>query len=246
MPRSIPKKFFHFSLFFGSSLILLITVNILSIYLTLPDIKVWKSKNPDRTFLSQKHHINANKLRFQYIPLNQIPGELQECLILSEDASFYVHDGIDWFEIRKSITRNIKEHKFIRGGSTITQQVAKNLYLNKEKKISRKIKELFLAARIDRDLSKKRILEVYFNIAQFGKNIFGIKAAANYYYNKTPAQLTTAEIVQLISILPNPIIMHPKKLNRSLKWRCRVLVRRLYHYDKIDKVERDNLMQLYR
>jgi monofunctional glycosyltransferase len=137
-------------------------------------------------------------------------------IVLSEDWAFYQHNGFDWEQIQNSVETNLKKGKFARGGSTITQQVAKNVFLSNEKTIWRKVQEAVLAVRLERNLGKARILEIYLNIAEFGEGLYGIGPAARYYFKKSPAQLTAKEGAFLAMLLPSP-----KKY--SVSYRKRVL-----------------------
>lgn len=125
-------------------------------------------------------------------------------IVLSEDWAFYQHNGFDWEQIRDSIEKNIKMGKFARGGSTITQQVVKNVFLSNEKTLWRKAQEAVLAMRIERQLTKARILEIYLNIAEFGEGLYGIGPAARHYFSKSPGELTAKEGAFLAMLLPSP------------------------------------------
>ncbi len=125
-------------------------------------------------------------------------------VIVSEDGSFYDHNGFDWYELKQSLKKDLKTGHFSRGGSTITQQLAKNLYLNKEKSLFRKIREAIIASQIEDILDKEEILEKYFNVVEFGPKIYGIKAGAQFYFNKKVSDLTIAEGAWLAMLLPNP------------------------------------------
>ena len=139
-----------------------------------------------------------------YTDLVSIPDHLKWAVIVSEDAGFYVHQGIDFKEIDAAVKDNMKKKKF-RGGSTITQQLAKNLFLKREKTMIRKLREAILAVEIDAALSKRRQLEIYLNIIEWGPGIFGISEASWYYFGKTPMELTPLESAYLASIIPGPI-----------------------------------------
>lgn len=125
-------------------------------------------------------------------------------IVLSEDWAFYQHNGFDWEQIRNSIEKNLEQGRFARGGSTITQQVVKNIYLSNQKTLWRKVQEAVLAVRIERRLTKKRILELYLNIAEFGEGIYGVGPAARHYFNKSPSELTAKEGAFLAMLLPSP------------------------------------------
>ena len=165
------------------------------------------------------------------------PKHFFHSLILSEDASFYSHKGFDWFEIKESFMRNIVEWKFARGGSTLTQQLAKNLYLKPDKSFSRKFKEFFISKQIEKRLSKSQILEKYVNVVEFGKGIYGLKPASRHYFSKSPEDLNILESLYLVSLLPSPKRLgksfNTKKLSRSNLWRMKVILKRLYRTHKI-------------
>jgi monofunctional biosynthetic peptidoglycan transglycosylase len=140
-----------------------------------------------------------------YVVLGQVAPIARAAIIISEDGSFYSHNGFDWYEMRQSAEKNLASQGFRRGGSTITQQLAKNVFLNGEKSLFRKIKEAYLTWRLEKILSKDQILEKYLNVVELGPGIFGIKAAAQHYFGKAPGELNAAEGAFLAMMLPNPI-----------------------------------------
>jgi len=158
-----------------------------------------------------------------FTDLGSIPKHLQWAVLVSEDAGFYVHQGVDFKEIDAAVRDNMKKKKF-RGGSTITQQLAKNLFLKREKTMMRKFREAILAVEIDATLSKRRQLEIYLNIIEWGPGIFGISEASWYYFGKTPAELTPLESAYLASIIPGPYKYNYqfKKKLVSEKWMKRL------------------------
>lgn len=125
-------------------------------------------------------------------------------IMLSEDWAFYQHNGFDWQQIWDSFQTNLEKGHFVRGGSTITQQVVKNVYLSRDKTIWRKIQEAILTVRIERQVRKSRILEIYLNIAEFGEGLYGIGPAARHYFGKSPAELSAKEGAFLAILLPSP------------------------------------------
>lgn len=141
----------------------------------------------------------------EYTKYSQLPEHLVYALVVSEDASFFGHSGFDWREIYESFKKNISKGRFARGGSTITQQLAKNVFLSAEKSLIRKLREVFVARSIERKLSKPKILELYFNVVEFGPKIYGIKKASRFYFNTLPEYLTPVQSAFLISLLPSPI-----------------------------------------
>jgi monofunctional biosynthetic peptidoglycan transglycosylase len=139
-----------------------------------------------------------------WTPLNQISKKAQGAVLVSEDWAFYQHPGYDEKQIKEAIESSLEAHKLKRGASTITQQVVRNIYLTKNKSMSRKLRELWMATKVEKVLGKKKILELYFNIAEWGEGIFGISAAARFYFNKTPAELNAREGAFLAMLLPSP------------------------------------------
>jgi len=161
-----------------------------------------------------------------WTPVNAVPASLKKAVIAAEDANFYAHEGVDYEAIREAIKTDLQKGKFVRGGSTITQQVAKNVFLSREKTISRKIKELVLARRLDDTLSKSRILELYLNVAELGPMIYGVGHASMYYFGKHPSALTVRESAFLASMLPGPKVYNPyRKLDRVVRRSDRILRR---------------------
>ncbi|MCB0412590.1 MAG: transglycosylase domain-containing protein, partial [Bdellovibrionales bacterium] len=125
-------------------------------------------------------------------------------VIVSEDGAFYKHNGFDWFEMRESFEKNLEKGEIKRGGSTITQQLAKNVFLSADKTILRKLREAYLTYQIEKNFTKKEILERYLNVVEFGDNLYGIGPAARYYFKKSPSQLHVLEAAFLAMLLPNP------------------------------------------
>lgn len=136
--------------------------------------------------------------------LGSISKKAQGAVIVSEDWAFYQHPGYDEKQLKEAIHETIEEGKLGRGASTITQQVVKNIYLNKEKSLIRKVRELWMATKIEKVLGKKRILELYFNVAEWGEGVFGIGQASHYYFNKSPSELAAKEGAFLAMLLPSP------------------------------------------
>ncbi|HEY5764603.1 MAG TPA: biosynthetic peptidoglycan transglycosylase, partial [Candidatus Deferrimicrobiaceae bacterium] len=133
---------------------------------------------------------------------SSIPRSLRNAVIASEDANFYTHEGVDHEAIREAIKDDLRKGRLARGGSTITQQLAKNLFLSREKTVSRKVKEYVLARRIDDRLSKARILELYLNVVELGPMVYGVGHASWYYFGKPPSALTLRESSFLAAMLP--------------------------------------------
>ncbi len=158
--------------------------------------------NPDVFYLGP---INPS-----WTPLEQIPPHLRNAVLAGEDFSFYSHRGVDWFEVRQSIIKDIREWRFVRGASTITQQLAKNLFLSREKTLSRKLRELFLARRLEKTLKKDRILELYLNLVELGDGVYGVEEGARHHFGKEPMGLSLRESSMLAAMLPGPKVYDPE------------------------------------
>lgn len=152
-------------------------------------------------------------------PSAAIPSEMEWAVIVAEDANFYRHEGIDVKAIKNAIKYDLEKKRLARGASTITQQTAKNLFLSREKTITRKIEEIYLAKRMEQELTKGRILELYLNIVELGPMVYGIGHGAQYYFEKPARSLTPRECAFLAAMLPGPKkVYNPyRHLDRVLK-----------------------------
>ncbi len=137
-----------------------------------------------------------------------IPAEMKWAVILAEDANFYKHEGVDVKAIKNAIKHDLEKKSLKRGASTITQQLAKNIYLSREKTITRKIKELYLALRIEQELTKGRIIELYLNVVEFGPMVYGVGHASRYYFGKPASDLSPRESAFLAAMLPGPRVAY--------------------------------------
>ena len=177
---------------------------------TLPDVASLARANPNTTALIETRRAEAAEkgrplsLSWTWMPLACISPHLQKAVIVSEDASFYQHHGFDWEGLQEALTHNWEQGNLRRGGSTITQQLAKNLYLSSEKNLLRKAYEALIAWKLERRLRKKRILELYLNVAEWGNGVFGAEAAARHHFGKLAAELTEEEAALLAAMLPSP------------------------------------------
>ena len=192
--------------------LILIFISVLGLIylLTSPDISRLKKENPKKTALMKYREIESKKRNKVYkitqiwVSLNSISPYLTKAVLIAEDDKFWSHEGFDFEAIQKAIEKDAKKKKFAFGGSTITQQLAKNLYLDPSKNPLRKVREAIITWRMERLLSKKRILELYLNVVEWGNGIFGIEAASKHYYGKHSSELTPEEAARLAVILPNP------------------------------------------
>ena len=153
------------------------------------------------------------------MPLARMSPHLQRAVLVAEDASFYRHQGFDWEGLKEAVTRNWEKGALRRGGSTITQQLAKNLYLSSEKSLLRKAHEALLARELERRLTKKRILELYLNVVEWGEGIYGAEAAARHHFGTSAGDLTPDEAALLAAMLPSPRRYDPLRLTPHLSKR---------------------------
>lgn len=174
-----------------------------------------------------------------YVPLNKISQNLQKAVVLTEDSAFWDHGGFDLKEMQRSLEKNMAKGSFVRGGSTITQQLAKNLFLTPEKTLQRKILEAAITLQIEKHLTKKEILERYLNVVEFGPNLFGVKKAAQYYFKKDPGSLSVIESAFLAFLLPSPekysVSFFKKSLTPFARKRLNDIVNNMYRYHRIDE-----------
>jgi monofunctional biosynthetic peptidoglycan transglycosylase len=149
------------------------------------------------------------RLQWQPVPLARIPQHMRRAVIVAEDSRFYEHSGFDLIAIREALDYNIDRGRVVFGASTISQQTVKNLYLSPSRNPLRKWHEMFLTWGIEHHLRKSRILELYLNIVEFGRGIYGVQAAARHYYGEDVEQLTVAQAAELAATLPSPVKNNP-------------------------------------
>lgn len=171
-----------------------------------------------------------------YAPLKKISKHLQQAVIVTEDSAFYDHRGFDFMEIQRSFEKNLEQGRFARGGSTISQQLAKNLFLSSEKSLQRKMMEAVITVQLEKHLSKNEILERYLNVVQFGPKIYGVKEAAQFYFKKSPADLDLIESAWLAFLLPSPdkysVSFFKKQLTPFARKRLRQIVTNMYRFHR--------------
>ena len=202
---------------------------------TLPYGNVGKLRttNPGETAFMQEHREEAEgegkpfrKVQ-RWTPLNRISKDAVNAVIVAEDGTFWTHAGFDWFEFRESMERNMKEGRAARGASTITQQLVKNLYLSSSKNPLRKLKEWVLTWYMEQTLSKSRILELYLNVIEWGRGIYGIEAASQTYFGKSASMISREEAARLAAVIPNPRRYRVDKETRYLEHRSQLIMSRM-------------------
>ena len=212
------------------SILLLLFVADIARYFVFPDVGKLVDENPVKTAFMETREaewkdegLNDKKIQQKWVSLHNVSPNLIKAVLIAEDDKFWKHEGFDYQAIERSIEKNIAAKQFKMGGSTISQQLAKNLYLSASKNPVRKIKEAILTWRIEKKLSKRRILELYVNLVEWGDGIFGIDQAARHYYGVSPARLTAQQASKLASILPNPIKFSPVGSSSYVRNRSRII-----------------------
>lgn len=197
-------------------------------YFVYPNISDLKEINPVPTaFMEYRQEEWAEQKRdmeitHKWVPISKISPNVIKAVLIGEDDKFWNHDGFDVKGMEDAIERSLKKGS-VAGGSTISQQLSKNLYLSPSKNPVRKVKEAIITWRIESTLSKRRILEIYLNVAEWGDGIFGIEAAARHYYHKSAKNLTGREAARLAAVLPNPIKYNPTGNQKYVKNRARII-----------------------
>jgi len=200
---------------------------------TFPDVRSLAKQPPKTTAFMElrKKQLRAkgqsDELRWNWVAYGRISPYLRRAVLVAEDDSFYEHEGVDVDAMKEAFERNWKRKKVSAGGSTITQQLAKNLYLSPSRNPVRKIKEYFIARALERHLTKKRILEIYLNVVELGERVYGAEAASRFYFDKPASALTAAQAALLAGSLPNPRVMNPGSPNKRLRWRQRMILSRM-------------------
>jgi monofunctional glycosyltransferase len=202
-------------------------------YATLPDVRLLVTANPSTTAFMELRAREAardgRKLRHvqQWVPYSRISQNLKRAVLVAEDDAFFQHEGIDIEQIRRSIEIDLARGKAIRGASTITQQLAKNLYLSPSRNPLRKLKELLITRRLEAELSKARIFEVYLNVIEWGDGVWGAEAAAQTYFHVSASALSRAQAGLLAASIINPREINPARGGTRLLRRQQMILSRM-------------------
>jgi monofunctional biosynthetic peptidoglycan transglycosylase len=194
----------------SSLLVTALVAGVAYFYLTLPQVAALKTTNPRSSAMMELREAEYKKKgikvarQYYWVPYGAISEHLKKAVLVSEDAAFFSHNGIDLTELKEALKRDWDTGSFTRGGSTITMQLAKNLYLNPSKNPLRKVKEIIIAKQLESALTKRRIFEIYLNVVEFGRNIYGAEAAARHYFGKSAGALDPIEAATLAALLPSP------------------------------------------
>jgi monofunctional biosynthetic peptidoglycan transglycosylase len=189
------------------------------VWLGLPPrsaVRALATTNPERTRLMEQRAEEAKakgrraRAVHSWVPLARVSRHLIHAVLASEDQNFFGHEGVDWKALEESIEKDVEKRRFARGGSTITQQLAKNLYFGTRKSLVRKVRELVVARWLEGDLSKARILALYLNLIEWGDGVYGCEAAARQWCGKPASDLSVAEAAGLAAMIPNPRRLNPR------------------------------------
>lgn len=213
----------------GTLLILFVAFQLI----TFPRVGKLKTENPESTAFMERRQKElrregkSDELSQTWVSYERISPHLRSAVIVSEDSRFYDHEGVDTAELEKILREAWETKELGRGGSTITQQLAKNLYLSPSRTPWRKLEEIAIAWRMEKVLGKKRILELYLNLVEFGETVYGAEAAARHFFGKSAASLTPAEAALLAGSLPNPRKMNPGNPGPYLSSRRDIILSRM-------------------
>ncbi len=196
-------------------------------------IGYWASHNPDTTaFMASRFEKLREKdpkamLHHQWVPYNRISVHLKRAIIAAEDGKFLDHEGFDWEAIQKAYEKNVRKGKVVGGGSTISQQLAKNLFLSGERTWWRKAQEAAITVMIETIMTKRRILEIYLNVIEWGNGVYGAEAAARYHFGAAAASLTPAQAARLAAMVPSPRRYSPGRETAYLLRRTEIILARM-------------------
>ncbi len=205
-------------------------------WLTYPDVAAIARQNPKTTAWMEMRNREAREegrkpRQYQiWRPIQSISANLKNAVLIAEDAAFFQHEGLDYKEIREAIKINAEKMEFARGASTITQQLAKNLYLSPSKNPFRKLKELLLTFSLERNLTKRRIFELYLNTIEWGDGIYGAEAASRTYFGKSCSELSDSEAASLAAVIINPRRYSPIHPNKRIRKRIAMIEDRMARY----------------
>lgn len=202
-------------------------------WITFPDVAALATKPPSTTAFMElrKEELRAagksDAIDYRWVPYGQISPYLRRAVLVAEDDTFFEHGGVDVQAMEEAIRKDWARGKMTHGGSTITQQLAKNLYLSPSRNPFRKVKEYFIARSLESHLTKKRILELYLNVVEMGEHVYGAEAASQSYFQISASALSPTQAALLASCLPNPRLMNPGAPNKRLRWRQHMVLSRM-------------------
>lgn len=212
-------------------------------WIGFPDVRELAENPPETTAFMERRKQElrrageSDEIRWEVVPYSRISRHLRRAVLVSEDSAFYEHEGVDVEGMKEALKRNWENRKLSHGGSTITQQLAKNLYLSPSRNPVRKIKEYFITRALEKHLTKKRILELYLNVVELGERVYGAEAGARHYFGKSAASLTPSEAALLAGSLPNPRRMKPDDPNARLRARQKIILSRMRRWGHLAEQE---------
>jgi monofunctional biosynthetic peptidoglycan transglycosylase len=227
---------------------IVIALGVLVLWCSVPDVRRLARANPATTAFIELRRDQARaanrpfELKWTWKPLALISKYLRIAVLYAEDSNFYRHGGVDWDALEQAAARNLESGELAVGGSTITQQLAKNLFLSPERSVLRKIRELWIAYALEDHLGKQRILELYLNVVEWGDGVFGAEAAARHWYHRSAAALTPAQAARLAVALPNPRLRSPAVKSAELDRKAARILRLMRRDRVIDVAQREEGM----
>jgi len=204
-------------------------------YLTLPDVRPLRTTNPATTAFMDLRDAEARakgrapRRVHRWVRYNAISPDLKRAVLVAEDDAFWQHEGVDLEQLQESVETDWARGRFVRGGSTITQQLAKNLYLSPTRNPLRKLRELVIARRLEAELKKARILELYLNVIEWGDGVYGVEAASRSYFGASSAALGPEQASLLAAAIVNPRLLNPARPTTRLVRRQQLILRRMGH-----------------
>ncbi len=221
----------------GRILLMLFTLFVLYQLWLFAHVVWWKYYNPSGTaFMAQQRDVLQQEdseadLQHQWVPYAQISPSLKRALVASEDAKFLAHEGFDWEGMQMAWEKNMKKGRIAAGGSTISQQLAKNLFLSGRRSYLRKLEEAAITLMLEAVMDKRRIFEIYLNVIEWGNGVFGAEAAARHYFNTSAAKLGAAQSAKLAAMVPNPRYYDKNRNARGLVRKAAIIERRMRYAD---------------
>ncbi|OVE49119.1 monofunctional biosynthetic peptidoglycan transglycosylase [Chromobacterium violaceum] len=203
----------------------------------LGHIIYWRDHNPGASFFMNEQLARLQQddpeaeLRHKWVPYDKISPNLKRALIASEDARFVDHEGFDWDGIEAAFEKNLKKGKIVAGGSTISQQLAKNLFLSSGKTPWRKLEEALITVMLETVLDKRRIYEIYLNVIEWGNGVFGAEAASRYYFRTGASRLSSSQAAKLAAMVPNPRYYDEHRNAPGLARKTRIIQRRMAYVE---------------
>ena len=200
--------------------------------LTWPNVAALAKEPPKTTAFIEDYRGwglfgKKKEVEWKWVPYSKISSNLKRAVLVGEDMEFFAHDGFSDREMKEALEEAWEEKKLPRGASTITQQLAKNLWLSPSRNPLRKVKEAMLTRQLEEKLTKRRILEIYLNVVELGPGIYGAEAAARHYYGQSARSLSVQQAAELAASLPRPKSWHPGSKDRGYRWRVRLIQRRM-------------------